>query len=52
MHPTFNSLIKGEKEEALPRSHQAFDVAAAQTSRLVNLVFSYPTDASIHSLIN
>ena len=38
---TLLSLIKEEKEEALPESHQAFGIAAARTSRLVNLVFSY-----------
>ena len=45
---------KGEKE-ALPESPQAFEVAAAPTSGLVNLVFSRQTGfsrASICSLIN
>ena len=31
-------VARGEKE-ALPESHQAFEITAARTSRLVNLVF-------------
>ena len=36
-------LDRGGEKKALPESRQAFDVAAARTSRLVNLVFSRQT---------
>ena len=40
---SFCLLECGGKKDALPESRQTFEVAAAQTSGLVNLVFSRQT---------
>ena len=51
----FFFLIEGKRRLSLSESHQAFEVATARTSGLVNLVFSREKDfsnASIRLLIN
>jgi len=48
--PLLFLLYQGEKKEPVPESRQAFEVAAAQTSELVNLVFSHQTGFSRDSI--